>query len=656
MSIFGAGADVVGKVVTKYEADVKEHVAELKKLRGEQRKQAQDAIDGLEKQNKAWNDHKVRAGIALAGVAASVVIAKASFDEFKRTAELSAGAASISVDRLKVAAGGLKTQMELLTLAQAGARGAFHLNTVEMETVVKGMRALEAQGFKTEEVTNKITKAIQEGAVSQLEEFGIKLQSTGTIAGDKQLVLEALAAEIKEVGGNYAKAGDDVSRAGVMWSDTLHSVKLAIGSLVVSMGPMIESLGKAVGLIGSLADLVGKLPGLGGGGGNGDGKLPADYGITAPESVGTTTGKVMWAPGFALFDMLDQAVNGDGGAMDRRTMAHLAPESSNTAIYNPNSWLVRQALEEKKKREDATLSRWRARMQEQLDKQRRTALEFRDRTGIGKLGTWLNQAGMGLGFIESNRAKPTRGRDEEEFFLDYAQGSDTPEGGYRTDIDMSEPKNQYVWATSHSNRLKEIGASIRAGGEQNDAQTQREKMLEGIFGPVSEFEAYATGFQLLETAASSAFEAWMTGSKGVAAAMKEAVAGFAKGLAHEALLQAMRHTAHGIGMLAFPDPLAKVSAAQHFKAAAIWGGVAIAAGGAARALGGGSGGGASAGGYSARGGLASGGGGGSRNVTIVLGGSADGESPRSNSRRVARALAVAEQHGYSARPPGVEFS
>jgi hypothetical protein len=198
-------------------------------------------------------------------------------------------------------------------------------------------------------------------------------------------------------------------------------------------------------------------------------------------------------------------------------------------------------------------------------------------------------------------------------------------------------------------RTERIAQSMKAGKELNDIQAQRESMLTKIFGPVSEFETYTTLWQGLETVVTAGLEAWISGSQSAGEAMKMALHGFAKNLAGEAVLQALRHTAHGIGMLAFPDPLSKISAAQHFKAAATWGAVAVAAGvvGKVTAPSQGGGGGGGGGSYAAAG-IGGGGyaGGRERNMsmTVVMGDQFAGDSPRYVARKVRRNLNMARMY------------
>lgn len=198
-------------------------------------------------------------------------------------------------------------------------------------------------------------------------------------------------------------------------------------------------------------------------------------------------------------------------------------------------------------------------------------------------------------------------------------------------------------------RTERLDASMAAAKEIAASAAQRESLLESIFGPVEEFELYTTAWQGLESVVTAGFEAWIDGSKSVGAAMKEALHGFAKQLAGEALLQALRHGAYALGSLAFGDVK---GATAHGISAAKWAGVAVAAGvvgkvtapsqGAA---------GTSSNSYAAAGlggPQPTGGSGGSHNV-FIIGDSLGYESPRSQAQRVRRSLDLADERTRSSR-------
>lgn len=185
--------------------------------------------------------------------------------------------------------------------------------------------------------------------------------------------------------------------------------------------------------------------------------------------------------------------------------------------------------------------------------------------------------------------------------------------------------------------LKSLDASMAAAKQITARFEQRESMLEKIFGPVEEFDLYQTAWQGLESVVTAGLDAWITGSKSVGEAMKEALHGFAKQLAGEALLQALRHGAYALGSLAFGDVPA---AGKHGLAALKWAGVAAIAAGVGKITA------PSAGGYSAAGigGGARGSAGGGTNLTIVQGDGFSDSSPRYVARRTRRAIDLASRY------------
>ncbi len=121
---------------------------------------------------------------------------------------------------------------------------------------------------------------------------------------------------------------------------------------------------------------------------------------------------------------------------------------------------------------------------------------------------------------------------------------------------------------------------------QNEvAQMQRDRQqsfLESIFGPVDQFNTYAAGFQLLQGAATDAFDAWITGSMSMGQAIKRSIAEGLRGVASQMLIESLKHAAFALGSLAFLD---FGGAGRHAAAAAAFGAGALTAGVAARALG-----------------------------------------------------------------------
>jgi hypothetical protein len=154
-----------------------------------------------------------------------------------------------------------------------------------------------------------------------------------------------------------------------------------------------------------------------------------------------------------------------------------------------------------------------------------------------------------------------------------------------------------------------------------------------------------TGVQaakVFQQAGVQAFDAWITGAKGVGQAIKESIGGSLRALATDMFGRSLFHGAMALAALAMGGPTATARAAKHGKAAAAFAGGAVVVGGLAKALGGGA-----APGGGAGGGTAPGGGGGgdivrSSTVTVFVG-EDFGENRRQSGERLARAFRRARE-------------
>ena len=72
-------------------------------------------------------------GAAIIGGA--IAVGRSGLKAYREETRLMAGAAGVDIDRLSDSWDGLKTRMDLLTLAQAGHRGAWKLTTGQLEQV-----------------------------------------------------------------------------------------------------------------------------------------------------------------------------------------------------------------------------------------------------------------------------------------------------------------------------------------------------------------------------------------------------------------------------------------------------------------------------------------------------------------------------------------
>ena len=134
---------IISTTVFRMKADASQAIAEAKKLSGEQKKAALAQGKALEEEGKAAEGLASKYAKGAAVIVATYAILKASVDAYDKRQTLAAASATVDLNRLNEAAGGVKTTMNLLTVAAAGATGAWKLNTEQLIVVAEGMRALE---------------------------------------------------------------------------------------------------------------------------------------------------------------------------------------------------------------------------------------------------------------------------------------------------------------------------------------------------------------------------------------------------------------------------------------------------------------------------------------------------------------------------------
>ena len=248
MGLFDA---ITGSVVMKYKVETDQAKAKIKELSGEQKKAAKEAAEALEKQGKAAESMASQYAKGAAIIAGAYVLARDGVKQMREESRLSAGAAGVDIDALSDSWDGLKTRMDLLTLAQAGHRGAWKLTTAQIQQVSEGMRALEKQGYDSGEVFDKFTAIMKKGKLEGLDDFGLSLKSTGDQTKDLQILMNALRGEVRQVGGDFTMAGDDVVRATVKMEDGINRVRRTVGMLTTEIiqaaSDFGENLGRFVG-------------------------------------------------------------------------------------------------------------------------------------------------------------------------------------------------------------------------------------------------------------------------------------------------------------------------------------------------------------------------------------------------------------------------
>jgi hypothetical protein len=199
------GLSEVVKTLILVKADTSDAKAQLRSLRGEEKKAAQERLSETEKANRSIEDQIRSFTKATATIGAVVVAYKAAQAAAKAYLEdvrLEASAAGADLDRLKAATHGLVEADTLLSFAGKAMNGTWRLTQQEMETVLQGAMALrKTMGVELQPTVEALTEAIAKGNTKALREFGIE-------AKDKKGVLEELRSGYARLGGDVTLAGD----------------------------------------------------------------------------------------------------------------------------------------------------------------------------------------------------------------------------------------------------------------------------------------------------------------------------------------------------------------------------------------------------------------------------------------------------------------
>lgn len=232
MSLAGFGKSIVeGIVALRYEANVDDAKAKIKDLSGAQKKAAKETAEAYKEQNDAFKKHVVEFGKGAAIIGTGIAVAANGLAAYREESKLMAATTGVDIDRLSDSWDGLKTRMELMTLAQAGHQGAWKLTTGQLHLVSEGMRALEKKGYDTEKVFDRFTEVMKKGKLEGLDEFGLSVKSTGDQTKDLQILMQALGREVTDVGGNFDQTGDGVVRSMTRARDAVNNLQYAVGAV-----------------------------------------------------------------------------------------------------------------------------------------------------------------------------------------------------------------------------------------------------------------------------------------------------------------------------------------------------------------------------------------------------------------------------------------
>jgi hypothetical protein len=547
-------------IVTRYEVNTVSHEQGVDRIRQKQQQLALQLKDWNESARETERVHAQAwkaVAIGIAGVGVAIVGARAAFQSYAQQQRLESKTLAVNFDALSEAAGGLQTRLELMQFAAAATSGEFKLSGAQMETAQKAMRALTQQGFAQEEVTKKVTDAIIKLEGDGLKDFGIRVRQASDDSEKFSAIMEALAGKATQVDGSANEGSESIERLGVRFEDTFDRIKKAIGDMVVAMGPLIEataSLAEAGGgLIGKISDGYGILASAAGAVFGVDGAEDEFYRRTGQGSAAE------WSKnrrGEATYDRFEQIAANGGDPYAQIADAYVKQGIRNAQV---------QGLLEYQRR-----LTW-------VNQNRDAAIEIdgeRKRGGGRRRQMSRAEAYSGVALFDDTGGNlgPAAG----------SQGFGAENESARDDWDMRHDLEDIAHRGDMA-RLDELSAKAKAWREESAAiAQQRTSMLEGIFGPVGQFNVYAKGFEMLTGAVGSAYDAWRSGGESAGAAFKKFVGESLAASGKQMAIEAVKEGAWALASLAIGDVS---GAARHGAAAAAFAGGAIVAGVAAKELG-----------------------------------------------------------------------
>jgi hypothetical protein len=559
--------DFASKVITHYKADVSDHVKALEKLKGAERDAAQAAIDANKARSGVLEGQIKGLGKLNEAFGAATRVAQTFWEGYQHLREknrLDNAAGFADIERLKRASGGLKTEFELLQDAAKRNSGEFKLTTQQFADAEKAILALVRGGSDLNKATDAVNQSIIALKTEGLKDLGHGLD----ISSDKLKTNEGRAEALKHVmqhlgkigrdaGSAQSEFGNQAEQALVKFHDQWDKVKEKMGEVVVQMGPLLLKLAEAIDMLGKIADASGK---------GSMGAIEDD--LKRQGQMGR------------MYMSIDNASMGDatmGGNYSNRTGVK---EAADPRLGPRSSWAgtIDAAKNRDKAAGAAAYAEWRA--EGQLAAQSfleglAYAFDKWDETG-GAFGQFGALGGSELSDLVGTMRLRAVGD------LSTPDGKALSLGSSAGGIDMASLGAGMQGFYGGSYDQSQIGKR-NADAYNARRQGQQGSRLEEIFGPVSEFDVYKRGFEMLSGAIGSAMTAWIDGSMSAGQAFKKAIGEMMKATAIQAVVEALKNTAIGIGYAFTGNP----KAAGAFAAAAQWGAVAVAASAGAKLLGGG---------------------------------------------------------------------
>ena len=615
--------DIVSTVLTRYKADISDQKRKIKQLSGEQQKAAKAQLAEMERQNAAIDKQigmwtKVAIGVGSA-VAAYATLA-AGADQLQKRNRLMSANMGTDLNSLKKATSGLISEMDLLEFSAAAMTGTFKLTQEQTELVLKGALALrKTMGIDLKTAMDRVKQAVTEANTEALKPLGIHIvEATGSMEAQEKIVT-ALSERYGALKGNVEIAGDELTRQQVDMRNATDDLKEAFGRMALALTPLIRKMAEFVELtVGFLSHVLGD-----------------DVQKKADKQLGVNT-----------FNFVESA----GTNRAAQALDDMARERG--AIVLPKGVSQKQALKFMVQVGDTLTG---ILGEEDVPQEIKSSVESANKAmekakSKVKAGSFGGSLLLGGKFID-RREGEFLSRTESELFAGAGAGAGALSGAGASDLqafgDSALGGAAGIDLGSINADLEKTIANIEAMQAISEAnQKAKRSMLASIFGTPAEmnetkagFELMATGFDAFAGAAGSSIEALITGSKGMKEAFRDFLGDALLSMAVEMGVRAIRETAFGTAALFIPGMQA--TAANHFKAAAVFTAGAAAAGVGARALGVGGSPSVSSGAIPAAAGAGSSGAGqasGRQTQVIVLGDNFDDMSPRERESRARRML------------------
>lgn len=552
--------DFLSNVVTRYQAETKEHISALNELAGaelDREKKTRDAVKNISDSYGKLTEVARR----------SFDVATDALKAYANHSKLVAAAGAADIDRLEKASAGLKTEMQLLGDAARFNSGQFKLNNEQMEIAERAILAFTRQNKDAAKSTEAVLNAVTALKVDGLEDMGVHVDKAGLSmdkAADRTKIwertIEALTIASRTAGDQVLTDAEKYDRASVHIENAVDRIKRGAGGALDFIGDNIGKYGaiEAYKFIGA-----------------------KDAANSIAEGYDVNTAGKLSLEELTLLRIQRARRAADAAARGDAFTASQLSSGRDTFYVDPNQ--LKDALSS-------------------------AAGVFGSTAGNTFYGSAFSGLDLGAkGPTGSTAAisdiKNVWDRTIEQAIADLIVNpiaeSLKEHAGEQTETLFESPAlvdaRSMAQVDAAFKSLSSTSAEATSRGERyGDYQHAKAgSRLEAMFGPIEEFNVYQTAFKGLSGAVSSAMGAWIDGSVSAGAAVKKFIGEFLKAEAIELGVQALKHGAFAIGSLAFGDLR---GAAQHGQAAAMFGIAAVAAAAGAKQLGGG---GASAGGAGA---------------------------------------------------------